>query len=396
MTQGFDAEIGVLGAGPAGARAATVLAAEGADVLVWDGRAPWEKPCGGGLAASAFEHVPELREVHPWARRIDAVRFQVAPGRGFSVPLARPMYMISRKELGRWQLDRLEAAGARRVRATVRSIQRTQEGWRVEGREGREWRVRLLVGSDGAASLVRRVAAPGFRVELAPTRVSYPSGAGDTPETILVRLYHEVEGYFWDFARPDHRSVGVGTEPGSWSRARMDREIDGYAAKASGSGASPSTPRRGAVIGTAAWGHGDFSAVGGRDFALLGDAAGFADPATGEGIQNALRSGGILADAYREGGDFSSYSERARTAFAPEFRAGRLLRRVLFGAGVGAWLVRRGERSPWARSLVSAVMNCTNEHDLTVAGLLRRSLTGGGAGTARIAPGPRSSQAPGR
>ncbi|MCR4341777.1 MAG: FAD-dependent monooxygenase, partial [Gemmatimonadaceae bacterium] len=56
----YDAEIAVVGAGPAGARAAELLAREGADVLLLDPRAPWEKPCGGGLTASAFHDFPQL------------------------------------------------------------------------------------------------------------------------------------------------------------------------------------------------------------------------------------------------------------------------------------------------------------------------------------------------
>lgn len=371
-----DAEIGVVGAGPAGARAAELLSRAGAEVLVLDPRAPWEKPCGGGLPASAFEHVPELEQLRPSARRIDFVLFETTAEEGFRVPLDRPMYMISRCELARWQLSRMEEAGVARIRAAVRSIRDEGGGWTLEDREGRSWRVRLLVGADGAASLVRRVASPELSVELAPTRVSYPEGAGATPGTVLVRLFDDVQGYFWDFARPDHRSVGVGTEPGRWKRSRMDREIDVYRASVveDREAPSPSRPRTGAVIGTAALGHGDFSAVGGPRFALLGDAAGFADPATGEGIQNALRSAGALAEAYRSSGSFVRYPELARRAFGREFRASRMLRAVLFGVRAGPFLVRRGRRAAWAYSLISGVMNATNEHDLGPWGIVRRSV----------------------
>lgn len=365
-----DAEIGVLGAGPAGARAAELLAEAGADVLLWDARAPWEKPCGGGIPASTFRHVPELHELRDRAQKIESVRFQVAPGAGFPVPLDRSMYMISRKDLARWQIERAQSAGARLERVRIRSIDESEDGWRVRARDDQSWRVRLLVGADGAASLVRRAASPDFRVELAPTRVSYPEGRGPEPETILVRLYEEVEGYFWDFSRPDHRSVGMGTGPGAWNRSRLDREIDTYR---SGGPDATDRDRTGAVIGTAAFGHGDFTAVGGTRYGLLGDAAGFADPATGEGIQSALRSASLLAEAYRAEGDFGSYPLRARKAFEEEFRRARILRQVLFEAGIGPWLVRKGERARWARALVSAVMNATNEHDLGIRSLLRRS-----------------------
>ena len=56
-------DVVVSGAGPAGSRAAELLAARGASVLLLDPRAPWEKPCGGGLTAAALRHTPELHEL---------------------------------------------------------------------------------------------------------------------------------------------------------------------------------------------------------------------------------------------------------------------------------------------------------------------------------------------
>lgn len=391
----FDAEIGIVGGGPAGARAAELLTRRGADVTVWDPRVPWEKPCGGGLPASSFDTMPELRELRERARRIDAVRFETADERGFSVTLDRPMYMVSRRDLSRFQIDRAVEAGARWIRAGIRSIERAESGWKLETGEGRSWTVRRIVGADGAASLARRSVSPDLRVELAPTRVSYPVGVGTRPDTVLIRLFDGVDGYFWDFSRQDHRSVGAGVEAGKWNRRRLDGEIDEYLHPGGGNGIGsdrrPSSrsdptrkdpessdvedhfPRAGAVIGTAELGHGDYGGVGGPGFALLGDAAGFADPATGEGIQNALLSAQILAEAYDPDTGFTSYPARARARMDGGFRRARLLRRILFGAGMADWLVGRGETRGWARALVSGVMNSTNEHDLSLPGLVKRS-----------------------
>ncbi len=368
----FDAEIGIVGAGPAGARAAELLAGAGASVLLWDPKAPWEKPCGGGLPASVFENVPELREMIPEARRIDAVRVEVSPETGYAVPLHRPMYMVSRADLARWQLKRAVGSGAELIPAPIWSIERASDGWRLRDRRGRRWTVRLLVGADGAASVVRRAASPNASVELAPTRVAYPQGPGTTPDTVVLKFYDEVDGYLWDFPRLDHRSLGIGLLPGSWKRLRMDGEVDEYR-RSREICECEAPPRAGAVIGTAQLGHGDYSVVGGADFALLGDAAGFADPATGEGIENALRSGGILAEAYRADGNFRSYPARAGAVFEPEFRAARLLRAVLFGGGMGLWLVRKGMAADWVHALATAVTNAVNEKDPNPLAFLRRA-----------------------
>ena len=69
-----SADLGIVGAGPAGARGAELLAAQGARVLLFDPKAPWEKPCGGGLPPPVFEEIPELDELLPRARSQPARR----------------------------------------------------------------------------------------------------------------------------------------------------------------------------------------------------------------------------------------------------------------------------------------------------------------------------------
>ena len=188
MTSGsYDAEVGIVGAGPAGARVAERLAARGVDVLLWDPRAPWEKPCGGGLTAALTDAVPEIAEVLPRARPIDHVRIttdqNVPP---LELKLRRPIHIIARHTLGTWQLDRARAAGAQVRVAAVRAAVREGNGWSVSIRETQATaRVRFLVGADGAASTVRAAAAPGLRVALEPTRLTYVPADNGQSEMLL-------------------------------------------------------------------------------------------------------------------------------------------------------------------------------------------------------------------
>ncbi|HZP16609.1 MAG TPA: NAD(P)-binding protein, partial [Terriglobales bacterium] len=54
--------IAILGGGPAGAFAAAELARAGRDVLLFDEKLAWEKPCGGGLTDKAIVRWPFLRD----------------------------------------------------------------------------------------------------------------------------------------------------------------------------------------------------------------------------------------------------------------------------------------------------------------------------------------------
>jgi flavin-dependent dehydrogenase len=67
---------------------------------------------------------------------------------------------------------------------------------------------------------------------------------------------------------------------------------------------------------------------------LLGDAAGFADPVTGEGIYYALRSAELFADAYLSG-QTETYEARWRADFGRELRRAARMRARFYGRFLG-------------------------------------------------------------
>src|SRR5207244_9732877 len=73
----------------------------------------------------------------------------------------------------------------------------------------------------------------------------------------------------------------------------------------------------------------------GEGWALLGDAAGFADPVTGEGIYYALRSAELFADAYLAGKPLA-YEQRWREDFGRELQRASQMRRRFYGNFWGA------------------------------------------------------------
>lgn len=348
----YDAEVGIVGAGPAGARVAERLAAKGVDVVLWDPRAPWEKPCGGGLTAALTDAVPELAEVLPRSRPIHHVRIttdqNVPP---LELELRRPIHVIARHTLGAWQLERARAAGARVTPATVRApVRDGKGGWRVS-----DARVRFLIGADGAASTVRAAAAPGLRVALEPTRLTYVPGEIGQSGMVL-RFERGIDGYAWDFPRPDHRSVGAVAAPGTTggTRARLDSAV---AAIAPGGG------QHGAVVGSALYPmRRGYPEIGGEDFALLGDAAGLADPATGEGIANALRSADWAADTFIRDRSFRRYGALVAARLGAELRDARWLRYLLYKRGYAVRLVAGAPGRPSFLRISEGLINGANEH----------------------------------
>jgi flavin-dependent dehydrogenase len=154
------------------------------------------------------------------------------------------------------------------------------------------FRSRLVVGADGAYSVVARELGMGRSIE-------YVTGIESevvVPEEELAKWKSRVQmdlgcvpgGYAWVFPKRNHLSIGVGCLA---SKARHlnhhhqkflnSLSIGSYTVARSSSHLIPTCTK-----GRLVW----------QDKALLlGDAAGFADPLTGEGIYNAILSAQLAA-----------------------------------------------------------------------------------------------------
>src|SRR5262249_38222883 len=152
-----SAEVAVVGAGPAGAHLASKLAASGLDVVLFDPKGAWEKPCGGGVTTRALREFSFLLEnpAYPCTlvRRISVVS---SLGRRVTVRLKKPFAVYSRQVLNGLLLDRAVAAGARFERVSVQSFSRHGDEWLIGASDQQTWRARFLVGADGVTSSVRR------------------------------------------------------------------------------------------------------------------------------------------------------------------------------------------------------------------------------------------------
>src|SRR6185436_4975818 len=116
-------DVAIVGAGPAGARAAYVLASRGARVTIFDASHPREKPCGGGVTGKALALLPAAPPGDPLpARWLDRCRLESGDGEHVEVPLGRPVAVAARRDLDAWLLRRAVEAGARHVAQRVVAV----------------------------------------------------------------------------------------------------------------------------------------------------------------------------------------------------------------------------------------------------------------------------------
>jgi geranylgeranyl reductase family protein len=345
-------DVAVVGAGPAGAFCAWRLARAGHRVALYDPSHPREKPCGGGVTPGAFARWPELEGLRAAARPSQAVRLVAPRGRALRVPLARPIEIFSRRVLDSLLLERARKAGAELRAARVKRVAVDRVGVELD-LDGERVRHDFVVGADGASSVVRRSLLgerPGGAASYATAGLHV---AGLDEREMLIEFTREFAGYLWVFPRPDHCSVGiaapVGAANGGELRARV---LDFLERHYPGSGALPREPYAASIpVGG--------GPVAGPRFALVGDAANANDAITGEGIQHALDSGGLCADALCEAGPERApalYTERWQAGAGGELAACARLARALYRPRTVDFSVALASRSRRARALMGDML----------------------------------------
>jgi geranylgeranyl reductase family protein len=319
----MTASFAVVGAGPAGSAAAERLARAGFAVTLFDPKGAWEKPCGGGVTAKALGRYAYLLDDPDWpSQPVDRITL-VGPGRReLAIELDRPFRVYARARLNGLLLARAVAAGAEYVPEAVSRFEREEGGgWRVSTKTS-ERRADVLVGADGAGSVVRRDLAGRFKPTDVALTMGYNAPGGGATEAV-VDFPPGLTGYLWAFPRTDHTNFGVfsrlnertAAELKGLLHAFMDRYYGGRAPLEAMSFYGAKVP----MLARGSWGE---ARATGDGWALVGDAAGFVDPITGEGIYFAIRSGELLGEAFAEGRGLEGYERAWHEDFGEDLAAG--------------------------------------------------------------------------
>jgi len=297
-------DVAVVGAGPAGATAARVAAEAGCDTVVIDRATfPRDKPCAGGVSQAALDLLGVELPADLVLARCDRL---LTWHRGLerSIVHSRPfVFTVRRGEFDSFLLERARRAGARVVEGEgVSRVDAGPWGVRLEGHR-RIWRARLVIACDGVAGRISRALAGPFRrsdlaycvaLEAAPLdETTRPAGGAAGQSRPLEVDYGLLpRGYAWAFPRQDTYAVGLGAPVSSLSDGRpgLEHRLRQFLHRRR---LQPCSPVEGAFVPIC----GPRRPVVGDGWLLAGDAAGFADPFSGEGIRYAIWSGTLAARA---------------------------------------------------------------------------------------------------
>ncbi|MGQ9582011.1 MAG: FAD-dependent monooxygenase [Thermoplasmatota archaeon] len=309
-----ECDVGIVGAGPAGASAALALEGLGVRyVLIERCALPRPKPCAGVLPPGIEEALGPLPR-RAYERRVQGYYLHTESGLTFLSRFDRPGYTVDRRRFDEWLLSRLRE---RPVRAELLGV--TQAAARVHARTSAgELVCKVLIGADGSGSRVRSSVGIGRGpVALAcQTAIPMPPAEVNRRTGAWFHIFYVVPGgYGWVAPHRSSLRVGVGSlRPGrSGPRGLMDflkrREVarltgglEGGGPEAPGASLGGDSGGPGSPLARALEAHtipmgGPLPKVARGRVLLAGDAGGFVFPGTGEGIRFALASGAAAARA---------------------------------------------------------------------------------------------------
>jgi geranylgeranyl reductase family protein len=359
MTETIDANVLIIGAGPAGTAAAARLGQLGVrDVVLVDKHDfPRDKTCGSGISPRGIEALKELGvwdRIAPEAYPINAIRV-VTPGGRESVQSAgtKAEAIVCNRRTFDHQL--LLAALERGTRFLPHFVAKDliDERGRTVGaaaRDGRVVRARYTLIAGGAHCRLGVAPRPAKRTIHAI--MGWWEDVPFRPNTVEMVFDRMIAPYYgWLFPESD-RVVNIGiTYPDAGERTPNARELFRRFLDAQyGTRLRSARP-----IGD--WkGHpvvyslsiGDLTAPGRM---VLGEAGLMTHPATAEGIYQGMRTGILAGDAVRdamtgrasEASALATYERRCRRAFQVAFYSGELFLKVV-ETPLLDWAIALGDR----------------------------------------------------
>jgi geranylgeranyl reductase family protein len=399
----------VVGAGPAGATAARALATSGVAVRLLDRAAfPRNKPCGGGISVRVLTRFPYLaRELaHIATHAVSRLYLEGPDGDATVVNSDAPAaLMIRRVEFDALLVSLAQQAGAELITgADIVQAREDDDGVTLTARDGRGFRAPIVIAADGVHSVVARRLGinPGWSsaaVALDMMEETPRSALRDVdPSTLWVSYGFDpagprnvggrsaAEGYAYIFPKRDHVNIGIGYVLSHYRTAVDHAPYDlqrGFVA---------ALRDRGIVVGDSV--RKNFTPflipVGGplRDpgrgrVLVAGDAGGFVNGFTAEGIYYAMVSGELAAKVVAGGRDAAHLAARYRRAcndeVGAELRDSVLIQRYLFADRRRIAAIIRGAHraAPTTRAILDFVMGRRSYRSLRRSLLTRSPLLAG-------------------
>ncbi len=297
-------EVAVVGGGPAGSTCASELAKNGVDVVLFDHSHPREKLCGGAISG---RHSRELKIPHKIIEReINWIIVEDQHGHNVKLYEKKGGIVLMREKLDYYLFQKSKYDGAKQIKERVINFEKKKNKWILKTNKN-IYKSDFLVGADGCPSLIRKKFLGDIPKEHLAHCVGYhiphkkshiKKKFGDAIELYFLAKPYVDLGYIWIFPKMDFVTIGLGTKLGT---VQIQKSLKKFVNQ------HPKTKRLIFPKKIILHSHllpfvssPDFYKIPitGKNWVLIGDAAGHVNPITGEGIYYSMKGGKLAAKAY--------------------------------------------------------------------------------------------------
>ena len=339
---GWDCDVIVVGAGPGGATASRFCAQAGLKTLVIEKeRLPRYKVCGGCLSTKTVRLLDfDLGSVVE--NTIQGAKFTYCMKDPLFIPSEKPVgFMVMRSRFDQLLVQKSVEQGAEVLDGEkVVSAREVEGGIEVSLEQGRKLRCQYLIGADGARSVVARIFSllsskkdeNGFGLQCEVPYGLIPGFPKDDLHFVHLDFGRIPFGYGWVFPKGEGLSIGVGGLLNAGKKVNIHEHFEAFLQDLGYVRRSKLKNPLGQPLPC----FNDETRPFGRGRVLLvGDAAYFLDPLTGEGIYCAVRSGVLAAEAIlqsKDKGDLpaTSYEKKVRELILEDLKWALHVSRIIY------------------------------------------------------------------
>jgi geranylgeranyl reductase family protein len=355
-------EVAIVGGGPAGSTCASELAKNGVDVALFDHSHPREKPCGGAISGRIFEDFKFPKNIIE--RHIDWLILENQNGIKTKIFRKNMGIVVMRKKFDYYLFNQAKKF-ANIIEERVIDVKKDGNFWKIRTND-KKFKTKILIGADGCSSLVRKKVFKPIHKNLLGHCVGYH--LPHKKEYIEKKFLNALElyfigkpyvniGYVWIFPKSEHVTIGIGARLGTENmKQSLDKFIDLHPAANRLSKISLRNIKIHSHLVPAISDANFFNLpTTGKNWILIGDAAGHVNPITGEGIYYAMTGGKLAAKSYLEG-DIKLFEIFWRKKYGSDLYYGARLQKLFYNSNFTNKLIDESKKSKILQELILNVI----------------------------------------
>ncbi len=318
-------EVAIVGAGPAGSVCAKELAKAGVDVALFDHSHPREKPCGGAVTYRVLNEFKIPKKAYE--NKIDWLILENQKGDRVEIYRKNTGIMVMRQKFDHYLLKEALKEKPSFYEEKVTKISKKNDKWLIETNKNKII-VKTLIGADGCPSLVRQIVSEPIPKEhlghCAGYHIPYDLENTSKKFSNVMELYflgppYLNIGYVWIFPKFKDITVGIGVRIGTPALTESLNKFLKLHPAAKRLNIFKKMKLHSHLVPMISNKRFFDLPSSGKNWMLIGDAAGHVNAITGEGIYYAMMGGKLAANAYLNK-NISLYEKAWREKYGSELR----------------------------------------------------------------------------